>query len=187
MSTSAEHRTPDHTTARVMARHRLGFTDMSWVPLAATVVGAVIGLGASLLTDHLRWGRERTDRSLTARREVYAAYLTSLHTANQALRASALGDRPGDQPLGLYARAVFREAGVVQARERLVLIAPEPVVRAGGDAFESLRVLRDAVGQGQALTEYDPQLRIYGDHLQSLRDAMRKDLHVTGPSVKIPL
>ena len=80
---------------------------MSWVPLAATFVGAVIGLGASLLTDNLRWGRERTDRSLSARREVYVAYLTSLHTANQALRASALGDRPGDQPLDLYARAVF--------------------------------------------------------------------------------
>ena len=160
---------------------------MSWVPLAATVVGAVIGLGASLLTDHLRWGRERADRSFAARREVYAAYLTSLHAANQALRASALGDRPDDEPLELYARAVFREAGVVQAREHLVLIAPEPVVKAGVDAYESLRVLRDVVGQGQSLAEYEPLLRIYGDHLQSLRDAMRKDLQVTGPSVKIPL
>ena len=160
---------------------------MSWIPLAATLVGAVIGLGASLLTDNLRWGRERTDRSLTARREFYVAYLTSLHTANQELRASALGDRPSDQPLELHARAVFREAGVVQARELLTLSAPEPVVRAAVDAYESLRALRDAIGRGQGLTDYEPLLQAYGDHLQNLRDAMRRDLQVTGLSVKISL
>jgi hypothetical protein len=61
------------------------------------------------------------------------------------------------------------------------------VVRAAVDAYESLRALRDATGQGQGPTDYEPLLRVYGDHLQSLRDAMRKDLQVTGPSVKIPL
>lgn len=160
---------------------------MSWVPLAATVVGAVIGLGASLLTDSLRWGRESTHRSLIARREVYVAYLTALHTANQELRASALGDRPSDQPLELHARALFREAGVVQARELLTLSAPEPVATAAVDAYESLRALRDAIGQGQGLTDYQPLLQVYSDHLQNLRDAMRKDLQVTGPTAKIPL
>lgn len=103
-------------------------------------------------------------------------------------RSSQLG-RPGDrQAPGPASRSwVVPFPGVVQARELLTLSAPEPVVRAAVDAYKSLRALRDAVGGGQGPTEYELLLQAYGDHLQDLRDAIRKDLQVTGLSVKIPL
>jgi hypothetical protein len=80
-----------------------------------------------------------------------------------------------------------RAAGVTQARERIILLAPQTVVVAADEAFRSLRRLRDRSGQGEGLADYEPVLGQYDRCLQSLRDALRCDLGVKGSSPEIPL
>ncbi|MFG3112812.1 hypothetical protein ACGF4C_00270 [Streptomyces sp. NPDC048197] len=153
---------------------------MSWIALVSTVVGAVVGLGSALLSDGVRWKRERNDRRLSVQREIYVAYLSSLHRASQSLRAVSLGDHPEDVPRNLAARAAMRDAGLVETREHLVLTAPERVVQAADSAFQSLRVLRDRIarGQGMGSPEYEADLSSYNLHLHTLRNAVRDDLQV---------
>ncbi|GAB3989879.1 hypothetical protein GCM10029978_116160 [Actinoallomurus acanthiterrae] len=160
---------------------------MSWIPVLSTVVGAVIGLGSGLLTEHLRSGRERTGQSLNARRDVYVQYLSALHDANEALRAVSLGEHAPDLTRKAAARAAFRSARITQAREHVILLAPEPVITAADSAYRSLRTLRDRIGQGEQLAQYEPVLMAYGDSLDQLRQAVRRDLGINGRSPRIEL
>jgi hypothetical protein len=160
---------------------------MSWIPVLATAMGAVIALGSALLTEHLRSRREHNDRSTTVQREVCANYLSALHDANEAMRAVALGEHSPDLPRKQAARAAFRDAGVTKAREHLILVAPPAVIQAADEAFRSLRTMRDRVGEGERLAQYEPVLLTYGEHLHALRGAIRHDLGVDGDTPQIPL
>lgn len=160
---------------------------MSWIPLLATALGAVIGLGSGLLIDQVRFSRGNTQGWLTARRDAYVGYLSCLHDANEGLRAVSLGQYSPDLTRTAAARAAFRAAGVTQARELIILLAPGPVIAAAEEAFGSLRTLRDRIGQGEGLAEYAPALDHYGSCLHALRDAVRHDLGVKGSTLQIPL
>lgn len=162
---------------------------MSWFTLLSTALGAVVALGATLLTDRVRWRRERGERQLGAQRDIYVAYLTALHQANQALRMVSLGDHPVEVSRDLAARAAFRDAGLVQTREHVVLTAPEPVVEAADAAFRALRALRDRIAQGQDVHSpvYAADLASYGEHLQALRNVIREELQVDALSFDLPL
>ena len=160
---------------------------MPWIPVLATALGAVIGLGSGLLIDQVRSSRDTTQRWLTARRDAYVACPSSLHEASEAMRAVSLGQYSPDLTRVAAARAVFRAAGVTQAREQIILLAPETVIIAANEAFRSLRTLRDHIGQGEGLAEYEPVLDEYARHLQALRDAVRHDLGVKGSAPPIPL
>jgi hypothetical protein len=160
---------------------------MSWIPVLATALGAVIGLGSGLLIDQVRSRRDDAQKSLAARRDAYVSYLSSLHDANEAMRAVSLGEYSPDLTRTAAARAAFRAAAVTQARERIILLAPQTVIAAADDAFRSLRALRDRIGQGEGLADYEPVLGEYAARLHALRDALRRDLGVKGSSPQIPL
>lgn len=49
------------------------------------------------------------------------------------MRAVSLGDFPSEITRDHAARRTFRKAGVNQAQEHLVLIAPEPIIQAAAD------------------------------------------------------
>jgi hypothetical protein len=162
---------------------------MNWSAALSTLLGAVVGVGSALLVDRVRWGREHTRRWQQTRREAYVAYLTALHQANEAMRAVSLSEDAADASREAVARAAFRSAGTVQAREAVVLVAPEPVVQAADAAFQRLRSLRDLIGQGHQLGSpgYEPALLAYGDSLQALRDTIRQDLGLEPLRTAIPL
>lgn len=40
---------------------------MSWIPVLATVLGAVVGLGSGLLIDHVRFRQDNTEKWLVSR------------------------------------------------------------------------------------------------------------------------
>jgi hypothetical protein len=103
------------------------------------------------------------------------------------MRAVSLGEHAADATREMAARSAFRSAGVTHTREQVVLVAPESVVRAADEAFQRLRDLRDLIGQGQTLPGYEPALMAYGDGLQALRDAIRKDLGVEPLRIRVPL
>ncbi|MFI0366417.1 hypothetical protein ACH35V_00975 [Actinomadura sp. 1N219] len=162
---------------------------MSWIPVLSTVLGAVIGLGSVLVGDRLRWRREQSSQWLTVRREIYVGYLNALHEANQAMRAVSLGDFPPDTTRDLAARAAFRSAGVNQAQEHLVLIAPEQVVQAAVETSAALRNLRDRIrkGEGQSSADYESEFLTFSDRLHVLRNAIRQDLGVSALREHVPI
>ncbi|MFE2990750.1 hypothetical protein [Streptomyces sp. NPDC059262] len=155
----------------------------------STALGAVVGLGSALLSDRVRWGRERDERQSGAQRDIYVAYLTALHDANQALRLVSLGHHPAEVSRDVAARETFRDAGLVQARECIVLTASEPVVQVAEAAFSALRALRNRIAQGQGGRSpgYEADLTHYDDSLQALRNAVRKDLHADALTFRIPI
>jgi hypothetical protein len=157
---------------------------MSWIPVLATALGAVIGLGSGLLIDQVRSSRDNAQRSLTARRDAYVGYLSALHDANEAMRAVALGQYSPDltRPGGIPGRQ--RHSGT---RTDHPPGTGGPVIAAADEAFRSLRTLRDRIGQGEVLAEYEPVLANYARCLQVLRDAVRHDIGVKGSSPPIPL
>jgi hypothetical protein len=162
---------------------------MAWITLIATFLGAGVGLGSALITDRVKSGRERQDRSLSLRREVYVAYLTALHQANEGMRAVSLGEHSAEVSRDAAARAAFRTAGVTPAREHVVLIAPEPVIMAADAAFLALRDLRSRIAKGENLKSpgYEPVLSTYSEKLQALRNAVREDLGAAALAVQIAL
>jgi hypothetical protein len=167
----------------------LDCTAMDWSTALSTLLGAVVGVGSALLVDRVKWGREQAQRWQQTRREAFVAYLTALHRANEAMRAVSLGERPDGTTMELAARAAFRAGGVYETREQVILVASEPVVRTAEVVFRRLRELRDLIGQGGRLGSegYEPALVAYGDALQALRDAIRKDLGIEPLGVHPPL
>lgn len=65
---------------------------MDWSTLASTIVGAIIGIGATTLADRSRWKREQVAGQNQVRRQAYAAYLAALVGAHEAMRTAALGE-----------------------------------------------------------------------------------------------
>lgn len=155
--------------------------------MLGTALGAVIGLGSGLLIDLIRSRRDNAGKWLFARRDAYAGYLSSLHEANEAMRAVSLGEHSQELTRTAAARAAFRAAGVTRAREQVILLAPADVVVAADEAFRCLRIIRDRIGEGEALADYRPALDDYADRLHGLRDVIRRDLGVRGSSPQIPL
>jgi hypothetical protein len=157
--------------------------------MLSTVLGAVIGLGSALVGDRIRWRREQGDRWLSARREVYVGYLNALHEANQGIRAVSLGDFSSETTRDHAARAAFRQAGVNQAQEHLVLIASEPVIQAAVETSTALRRLRDRIRTGQDHTsaDYQAEFEVFSDRLHDLRNAIRHDLGVPALGTQVPI
>lgn len=137
----------------------------------------------------MRWRRERSERLSSAQRDIYVAYMAALHQANQSLRMVSLGDHLAEVSRDLAARVAFRDAGLVQTREHILLTAPELVVQAADAAFRALRTLRDRIAQGQDIHSpgYEADLSNYDDQLRSLRNAIRKDLRAEALSIEMPL
>ena len=157
--------------------------------MLSTALGAVIGLGSALVGDRIRWRREQDAHGLAVRREVYVGYLTALHNASQAMRAVSTGDFPPDTTRDHAARAAFRSAGVNQAQEHLVVVAPEPVIQAAVETSAALRKLRDRIrrDEGHTYVDHPSEFQIFGDRVHDLRNAIRRDLGVSALLGQVPI
>ncbi|MBH5333463.1 hypothetical protein IHE55_01050 [Streptomyces pactum] len=151
---------------------------MNWLTLISTLLGAVVGVGTTLLADRARWGRERQAQTLEHRRALYGEFLTTLNLAQESLFAVSYGRHPAELTRDLAARAAFGSHQVYAVRERLVLSGCEPVVAAADAAFHRLKEFRDVVGSGAAPTspEVMEAITAYAAELRTLRHAMRDDL-----------
>ncbi|MEU3091360.1 hypothetical protein ABZ703_34230 [Streptomyces massasporeus] len=151
---------------------------MNWLTLASTLLGAVVGVGSTLLADRARWGREAQAQMLERKRVLYGEFLTALNLAQESLFAVAYGRHPAELSRDLAARAAFDNHQVYAVRERLVLSGGEPVVATGDLAFNRLKTFRDVVGSGAApdSPESGDALLPYAVALRELRHAMREEL-----------
>ncbi|MER5465759.1 hypothetical protein ABT010_34855 [Streptomyces sp. NPDC002668] len=152
---------------------------MEWISPVSTALGAVIGVGSTLIADRLRWSRERAGQSLDVRRKLYGDYTAALSRMRTGLHECAQADIPA-QERPQRVRELFLAPGAYEIRHQMAIIAPLDVVEAARAAFVVLRDTRDLLVQGAAIE--DPARRELEDRFDSalaeLRSVMRRDLGV---------
>lgn len=147
-----------------------------WTTLGATLLGAFIATGTSLLVESRRDRRAAVAEWRQSRRELYGAFLSALTKARGELWTISRDDQLPNEERAIAARAIF--AGCYEQRYQLEVFAPSDVVTPALDYFRSVRRLRDAVGQG---LRWDDAARPAHDDdvvqgLHATRDAMRVDM-----------
>jgi len=152
---------------------------VEWMTLAGTGLGALVGVGSTLLADRSRWRREAAERARQERKDVYVACLTSFRQAQEAMRAVATGDRQREAAaLDAAVREAFRASGCNEARDSAaILVTPEMATSIDG-AFYSLRRLRNVLASGSPLdsTAHHEAAAAHREAVGLAQAAMRHDL-----------
>jgi hypothetical protein len=68
----------------------LGFSFVDWSAPVSTLVGAMVGVGATMLADRSRWKRDQSRERIQLRRESYGSYLAAVIQAHEAMRVAAV-------------------------------------------------------------------------------------------------
>jgi hypothetical protein len=157
---------------------RLGFGFVDWSAPVSTLVGAVVGVGATMLADRSRWKRVQSREQDQLRRESYGSYLAAVVQAHEAMRAAAIGADGSPEGKQTAITEAFRSADPYVRRFELSLVAPAEVVTLAVVAFRRVREIRDLLISGAAAesAEYRAAQRTYYDAIKAMSDAMRKDL-----------
>ncbi|MFF8710065.1 hypothetical protein ACF07T_01285 [Streptomyces sp. NPDC015184] len=150
---------------------------MEWISPVSTALGAVIGVGSTLLTDRFRWRRERAGQNLDVRRQVYADYTAALSRIRTALNECAQMNIPSEER-SQRVRELFLAPGAYEIRHQLAIVAPQEVVDAARSAFVVLRDTRDLLVEGATVDS--PAYADLEDRFDAavieLRNVMRRDL-----------
>jgi hypothetical protein len=150
---------------------------VEWISPVSTALGALIGVGSTLLVDRLRWRRERADRALENRRQLYADFSAALSRMRTALNECA---QEGAEAEGRSQRVreLFLAPGAYELRHEMAILAPHEVVDASRAAFLVLRDTRDCLlaGGDAGSTSYRELEDSLDEALAALRVIMRRDL-----------
>ncbi|MFD6529469.1 hypothetical protein [Streptomyces sp. NPDC060184] len=149
---------------------------MEWMTLVATLLGAVIAMGSTLLIENRKDRREAAGEWRRGRRELYGAYLGTLSQVRGELQLLILDRTPADADRQVRARQSF--AKCYELRYQLEVFAPRAVVEPALRYFRSVRRLRDEAGAG-VVDGDDRCERAFVDVMDALaevRDAMRLDM-----------
>lgn len=152
---------------------------MEWMTLAGTGLGAIVGIGSTLLADRARWRRDSADQARQERKEIYVSCLTTFRQAHEAMRAVATGDQQREAAaVDAAVREAFRESGCNEARETALICVPPSLAATIEDAYLSLREIRDALAAGNPLSspEYKESRRAHTRTVTIARETMRHDL-----------
>ncbi|MGQ4480103.1 hypothetical protein [Streptomyces sp. SAS_276] len=147
---------------------------MNWGTQISTVIGAMLGVGATLLADRVRYRREQSSRGQEARRDLYVRYLTALNESSASIRLAIIKET---DPVVRYQAVLdaFRDSSVLSQRYEINLLAPPAVKEKSDKAYRLLRQWRD-------LIESDPDLSLssaeYIEALDRFHEA-RKELQAT--------
>ncbi|MFE0376952.1 hypothetical protein ACFW1M_15505 [Streptomyces inhibens] len=151
---------------------------MEWTTLVATVLGAVIATGSTLLVERGRRKREREDKVSAVLRDLYGEYLAALSQARHTFgnHTSSRGSEPSSR--GRDSHDAF--APCYPLRQQLTITAPAETVRASDAAFRALRTLRDltVAGSSKESGEYREANACFLRELEHLHAAMRADLGI---------
>ncbi|MFD8534908.1 hypothetical protein [Streptomyces rubrogriseus] len=131
---------------------------------------------ATLVADHVRWRRDRSERDRDTLRAAFTAYLTALSTAKDAFsRAETSPERVG------RGHVAIAEHGVYAAQQQLELVAQRAIVRRAGSATLSVLDFHDVVVAGHApdSSEYVDAWRSARQTRAALIEEMRKALQRT--------
>jgi hypothetical protein len=150
--------------------------------LAVAAIGAIFGVGATLVTDFVRSRREQDRYWGETKRSVYARFLTSLAHTHSRMIIGAFRDHSADvrrnkvhdafhsDPQHSDAAAMLRE---------LAIVAPDHVYQAALPVLEQLRIIRETLA-AESLRPESPEYAAVRDPflagMEALQKVMRNDL-----------
>jgi len=155
--------------------------------LVAAALGAVFGVGSTLLADIVRSRRDLDERWSETKRTVYVRFLVTVTQTHgrmvvaafsglaEAERLRAVHDAFHTDPQHVEAQSVLRE---------LAITAPDHVYKQADHVYTQLRELRDLLAETSAAfrsQEYDAVNEPYFELLEELQVAMRRDLQPAKP------
>lgn len=153
---------------------------MDWLAQVNTLIGAAIGIGATLLTERVRARREGERERAQVHQRLYSDYLMALSRALEALREVQHHEPAASLPGA--ARLALKESDSYPLRYQLSVIAPATVVARSEDVYRQLRGLRDMVARGETAESavFRAARSQYGHAFYLLRQSMRTDLTADG-------
>ncbi|PVC86835.1 hypothetical protein [Streptomyces sp. CS131] len=151
---------------------------MEWTALAATVLGAVIGVGSTLVTDRVSWRRDTRERDRETLRTVAAQFLEALTEARDAISDASRSEHLPVAERAQLARASTSAQGVHAKQYQLELLAAPEVAESARDASYRLLLYRDAVVAGHLRddSECTQARRAFREARQKLMTDMRSSL-----------
>ncbi|MFJ8633855.1 hypothetical protein [Streptomyces sp. NPDC093568] len=157
---------------------------MDWTTLAATWLGALVGVGSTLLADRVRWRRDLADRTRQERKQLYVTVLTKYRLAYEAMHTAAVTGRDQeDRAREAAVREAFRASGCDEARESALIGAPQEMSDVLEEVYSTLRDLQDAFAAGDPPLD-SPELQArrlkHAEAVWAARAAMRRDLAGAG-------
>ncbi|MER7879653.1 hypothetical protein ABTY63_39955 [Streptomyces solisilvae] len=160
---------------------------MSWLPAASALLGAIIGVTSTLLTDRLRWRREFSDRQLSIRRTSYRDYLVALASWRNGMRETAYNPSLSIEERRDRTAQALIDSQAYERRMEMLITAPESVVRESEATYKVLKKMKAPIAGGllESSTEYRELTASFEERLQKLRASMRTDLGVQNPEAGI--
>ncbi|MFF1723443.1 hypothetical protein [Streptomyces sviceus] len=151
---------------------------MEWTTLAATGLGAFVGVGSTLLADRVRWRRDLAERTRQERKEIYVACLTKYRQAYEDMYAAALRP-PAGVPLDTAVREAFRASGCDEIRESALVCAPQEMSDVIEAVYATLRQLQDVLAAADPPLDspaFQEHRLAHAKAVWAARAAMRRDL-----------
>ncbi|WP_406254996.1 hypothetical protein [Streptomyces chartreusis] len=151
---------------------------MDWTTLAGTALGALVGIGSTLLADRARWRRDLADRTRQERRQIYVTVLTKYRLAYEDMYAAAARHPEGGAREASVQEA-FRASGCDEARETALICAPQEMSDVLENVYATLRDLQDVFAAGEPPLD-SPELQErrlkHAKAVWAARAAIRRDL-----------
>ncbi|UQA96963.1 hypothetical protein [Streptomyces halobius] len=154
----------------------------------STLIGAMVGVGSTLLSETVRSKRDRGHQLHQLRRQLYARYLEALTGTDSELQLLAVRHRTPVDEADL--RAAWRSHSLLALNYEIALVAPTPVASAADTAYGALRAMRNVIGTTEVTVsnlgrpednnpgsaEWQGAHRVYIHALAALRSTMRADI-----------
>jgi hypothetical protein len=151
--------------------------------LIAAAVGALIGVGSTLITDFVRTRRDLDQKWVDTKRFIYVRFLVAMTQAHSRMKVAALEQLSAtekqravraafhDDPQHAEAKAILRE---------MFITAPDSVSQLANETYYCLRAIRDTLSL-PSVTDAGPEYRAvnrpFWDKISELQRVMRDDLH----------
>jgi hypothetical protein len=155
---------------------------MNFGTLIAAAVGAVIGIGSTLITDSVRARRELDQKWVDTKRLVYARFLGALAQAHSRITVAAFRNLSGEERRGAVHEAFHDDPQYSEAKSvlrELAITAPEHVYKMAAEVYERLRIVRDVLAQESVTVDYAEYEKVntpFFAGLEALQNLMRDDL-----------
>ncbi|MFD5794384.1 hypothetical protein ACFWIO_12750 [Streptomyces diastatochromogenes] len=153
---------------------------MEWAALAGTGIGAVVGVGSTLLADRAKWRRESDERTRRERRDAYVTCLTRYRLAYEDMHRAATVHRHGPPAeRDTAVREAFRASGCDEIRETVLICAPEEMATVIEGVYASLRELLEVFAAGDPpldTPEFQEHRLRHAQAVWAARSAMRTEL-----------
>ncbi|MEV6043987.1 MULTISPECIES: hypothetical protein [Streptomyces] len=151
---------------------------MAWtslVPLVATVLGALIAVGAGVVGERVRWHRNLHDREHEALRMICANYLSAVSQAGEQIWQASRAGLDTTAARRKAAHAALGDHDVFPQRFQVALSAPQTVVDLADATSLRLIAWADIViaGRTHEHPECDAARRAFNETRKTLIESMR--------------